>query len=97
VPRTIVDDFPGVQLVQLAEASVREPEPKVDDVAAWLEMGTEIAQRMRAQIEERAAFEFELRRDAASLIEQADAVAAEIVETKRKLAAVVSITGKLET
>lgn len=74
-----------------------EPEPKVDDVAAWLEMGAEIAQRMRAQILERTRFEQELRRDAQSLMEQADAVAAENVETQRKLAAVVSITGKLET
>lgn len=44
VTRTIADDFPGVQLVA-PKASMREPEPKVDDVAAWLEMGTEIAPR----------------------------------------------------
>jgi len=76
----------------LEQALAAAPEPPKDDVAAWLEMGNEIAQRMRAHVQERTAFEQELRRDAAATIKLADAVAAELTELKRKLAAVVSIT-----
>lgn len=86
-PRTIAADFPGATLAP------PPPKPKADDLTAWLDMGRDMAERMRAQITELEESEKALRLDAKQLEDAAEIASSECSELRRKLKALTEITG----
>lgn len=75
------------------EVIVEQPPPPKDDLTAWLDMGRDMAGRLREEVNHLEHVEQQLRLDAKQLVEAADAAAAERAELQRKLAAVLAITG----
>lgn len=69
------------------------PKPKTDDLTAWLDMGRDMAERMRAQITELEESEKALRLDAKQLEDAAEIASSECSELRRKLKALTEITG----
>lgn len=75
------------------EVIVEVPAPPKDDLTAWLDMGRDMAERIRAEVKQLEHTEQQLRLDAKQLEQAADTAAAERVELQRKLTAVLAITG----
>lgn len=74
------------------EEVIEVPAPK-DDLTAWLDMGRDMAERMRSEVKQLEDTEQQLRLDAKQLEQAANAAAGERAELQRKLKALLDITG----
>jgi hypothetical protein len=74
-------------------ATVPNTKPNTDDLTAWLDMGRDMASRMREQITELEESEKSLRLDAKQLEDAAEIASSECSELRRKLKALTDITG----
>jgi len=89
-PATIVRAVP----LEVVEQPEPEPEPApADELAVWLDMGRDMAARMRDEIAALEEQETSLREDARRMFELAEQSEQQRNELQRKLAAVLEITG----
>lgn len=80
-------------VVEVVELPPPPPPPRVDDLTAWLDMGRDMAERMRSEIERLQELEHSLRCDALTLEQEANTAAIDRDELARKLKALEQLTG----